>query len=67
MEFKEQSMGLYVYDAGVDNNKLKHMFPDYSFLSTGNNIESTYSKQEIKRAKEALELYRRLGRSSQNE
>ena len=39
MEFKEHSMELYVCDAEVDNNKLKHVFANYSFLSTIENID----------------------------
>ena len=65
MEFKEHSLGLYVHDvasnkSNILNNPVKH----YSFLSTVAFHEANYSPRDIKRAKQALDLYRRLDRPS---
>jgi len=67
MVFREHAMGLYVHDVSKatntdkHNDNLMHNY-DYSFVNTVVNLESQFSKHDIKRAKSALKLYIRLGR-----
>ena len=67
MEFKEHALGLYIYDAAANKSncsptdKLEPV-SSYSFLSTVVNNEENYSSRELNKAKNALLLYRRLGR-----
>ena len=70
MEFKEHSLGLYIYDAADSksqyrpNDNLEENVTCYSFISSVVSNEENYSSRELKRAKNALALYRRLGRPS---
>ena len=61
MEFRERSMGLYVYDVAACKSKPKQQVTHYSFLNTIDDNELNYSKAELKRSQQALKLYRRLG------
>lgn len=71
MEFKEHSLGLYVYDAAsgksksTTKDKVTEPFIHYSFLSNVAIEEQNFSSREISKAKNALNLYRRLGHPSQ--
>ena len=67
MEFKEHSLGLYVFDAASSPSKdktISEKVTNYSFLSTVAMNENNYSSRDIKRSQQALHLYRRLGRPS---
>ena len=68
MKFKEHSLGLYVHDAASSNTTkdkiLKEQVLNYSLLSTVAANEINYTSREIKRAQQALDLYRRLARPS---
>ena len=66
MKFKEIMRGLYVYDASNEIkpkptlNKNSH----YSLVSTIKNNENKFTPREIKAAKLAVELHKRIGRST---
>ena len=65
MLFKEHAMGLYVHDTGVSTFMPKHKLNDrydYLFLTTTvKELESAFTSYEIKRAKEIMALFRKLG------
>ena len=73
LKFQEHKMGLYVYDAAetvpfsniCDNSSKNSCI--YSLLQTVEENESKYKAREVKKARKALELYRLIGRPSQNE
>ena len=66
MEFVEHSLGLYVHEATAnltvkDNDNLKLDY-DYLFLNTTVDLESQFTKRELKQANLAKSLYIKLGR-----
>ena len=69
MSFKEVGNGLYVYDATEDimhkknNTTLKKNY-QYSLVSTVFENECHFTPRELKSAKLALELHRKIGRPS---
>jgi len=70
MRFFEHQMGLYVHDPSQDNAKLLDIndnlntVHDYSFVNIVANLESEFSSRDIKRAKAAQKLHRRMGHPS---
>jgi len=63
MLFKEHKLGLYVHNTNEtmssDNDKLNNIGA-YTFLNTVEQLESTFTKEEVRRAKEVLSLSRKL-------
>jgi len=59
MLFKEHKLGLYVHDTKKHSSKLNKNC-DYLFLTTVKQLESTFTKDEINRAKSVLSLARKL-------
>jgi len=65
MLFKEHKMGLYVHNSTSESNvvsnvNLKNLY-DYTFVTTVAQLESEFSRSDVKRAKNAKLLHRRLG------
>jgi len=76
IRFKEHKMGLYVYDAGKsdetkpnsnDTNDINLSLYSYSFVNTVEDNENNFTSRQISLAKQALELYRKLGRPSETD
>jgi len=64
MLFKEHKLGLYVHNTGdttsSSSDKLNNNC-DYLFLTTVQQLESTFTKDEVQKAKNVLSLSRKLG------
>ena len=69
MSFKENNLGLFVFDAATEaNTNNQQLLPySYSFVNTIVENESMFTSREVKSAKAALDLYKRVGRPSQRE
>jgi len=65
MTFTEYENGLYVHDTGsiVKHNQINTSY-DYLFLNTVYANENNFTNRQVKSAKAALALYKKLGRPS---
>jgi len=64
MLFKEHKLGLYIHDTGASGSNFSsklNTICDYSFLNTVTQLESTFTPDEIQKAKQVLTLSRKLG------
>ena len=66
MKFKEIIYGLYVYDVSNDlkNKDTKKNVYNYPSVSTTRSNENKFTAREIKNAKLAIDLHKKLGRPS---